>query len=284
MAVKRVVLLALLALVASLALVACGDDDEPETTDTTPVETESVRAYFLRDGRVWPVRRDGGTGDGVRFALDALLEGPTQEEATQLEATTAIPEGTSLDDVSVAGGVATISLSGELSQEALAQVVYTATQFPEVESVDVEGQARTRADFEEHPPKGFRRLVPGGLVRLRHAYVIRCDEVVKDEQGRVVELRCTYDLDTKSGGEGKAAKVKGTIHWVSAAHALPAEVRLFGRLLRDDALPEAEEDVSVLATRLSPESRVVIAGAFRVSNAASSWAVRSADPAGPGSS
>jgi hypothetical protein len=151
-AVKRVVLLALLALVASLALVACGDDDEPETTDTTPVETESVRAYFLRDGRVWPVRRDGGTGDGVRFALDALLEGPTQEEATQLEATTAIPEGTSLDDVSVAGGVATISLSGELSQEALAQVVYTATQFPEVESVDVQGQARTRADFEEQTP------------------------------------------------------------------------------------------------------------------------------------
>jgi germination protein M len=151
-AVKRAVLLALLASVACLALVACGGDDEPETTDTTPVETESVRAYFLRDGQVWPVRRDGGTGDGVRFALAALLEGPTEEEANELEATTAIPDGTTLDDVSVADGVATISLSSELPQEALAQVVYTATQFREVEAVDVQGQTRGRHNFEEQTP------------------------------------------------------------------------------------------------------------------------------------
>lgn len=132
-----------------------------------------------------------------------------------------------------------------------------------------------RADFAEDPPKGFRRLVPGGEVRLRNAYVIRCDEVVKDDHGSVVELRCTYDAETKGGKTPDGRKVKGTIHWVSAAHALDAEVRLFGPLLkpevdglRTEAAPAstgtdplAEEATPDITDRVDPDSLTVIEGA-----------------------
>ncbi|MGY6277636.1 glutamine--tRNA ligase/YqeY domain fusion protein [Methylomonas sp. MgM2] len=84
-------------------------------------------------------------------------------------------------------------------------------------------------DFAENPPKGFKRLVPGGEVRLRGSYVIKCDEVVKDAAGNVVELRCSYDPDTL-GKNPEGRKVKGVIHWVSEQHALPAEIRLYDRL------------------------------------------------------
>jgi len=119
-----------------------------------------------------------------------------------------------------------------------------------------------RADFEEHPPKGFRRLVPGGEVRLRYAYVIRCEEVVKDASGRVVELRCAYDPATRGGASGER-KVKGTIQWVSVAHALDAEVRLFDRLFVGDAppVPESEEEIGDVSAHLNPDSLVVVRGA-----------------------
>jgi glutaminyl-tRNA synthetase len=85
-------------------------------------------------------------------------------------------------------------------------------------------------DFMENPPKGYHRLVPGGEVRLRYAYIIKCEEVVKNEKGEIVELRCTYDPDTKSGSGKSNKKVKGVIHWVSAKHCFDAEVRLYDRL------------------------------------------------------
>jgi len=85
-------------------------------------------------------------------------------------------------------------------------------------------------DFMENPPPKFFRLKPGGEVRLKYAYIIRCHEVVKNAAGQVVELRCTADLDSKTGGATAHRKVKGTIHWVSAAHAVPAECRLYDRL------------------------------------------------------
>jgi glutaminyl-tRNA synthetase len=87
-----------------------------------------------------------------------------------------------------------------------------------------------RDDFLESPPPRFFRLRPGGEVRLKYAYIIKCDEVVKDEAGIVIELRCAVDLDSKSGGPTAGRKVKGTIHWVSAADAIDAEVRLYDRL------------------------------------------------------
>lgn len=87
-----------------------------------------------------------------------------------------------------------------------------------------------RTDFMEDPPKKFFRLKPGGEVRLRYAYIIQCEEVIKDTDGNVIELRCTYDQETKSGSDKSGKKVKGTIHWVSAEHAIDAEVRLYDRL------------------------------------------------------
>jgi glutaminyl-tRNA synthetase len=90
------------------------------------------------------------------------------------------------------------------------------------------------------PPKYFR-LRPGGEVRLKYAYIIKCDSLVKDAAGNVTELHCTADLDSKTGGATAARKVKGTIHWVSAAHAIDAEVRLYDRLFTV-AEPDAAGD------------------------------------------
>jgi glutaminyl-tRNA synthetase len=117
-----------------------------------------------------------------------------------------------------------------------------------------------RNDFLEDPPKKFHRLSPGAEVRLRFGYIIKCEEVVRDADGNVVELRCTFDAETRSGG-GSDRKVKGTIHWVSAAHAVPCEVRLYDRLFRvpdPDDLPEGQDFISVL----NPESLVVHAHAM----------------------
>src|SRR2546421_545054 len=97
------------------------------------------------------------------------------------------------------------------------------------------------ADFMETPPPKYFRLKPGGEVRLKYAYIIKCDEVVKDAAGKVTELRCTVDLESKSGGPTAGRKVKGTIHWVSAAHAIDAEVRLYDRLFTSPE-PDATGD------------------------------------------
>jgi glutaminyl-tRNA synthetase len=82
----------------------------------------------------------------------------------------------------------------------------------------------------ETPVKGFHRLTPGQEVRLRYAFIVKCTGVTRDERGEVVEVRCTYDSESHSGGPAAGRKVKGTIHWVSARHAVSAEVRLYDRL------------------------------------------------------
>jgi glutaminyl-tRNA synthetase len=92
-------------------------------------------------------------------------------------------------------------------------------------------------DFMETPPPKYFRLRPGGEVRLKYAYIIKCDEVVKDAAGNVIELRCTVDLDSKSGGPTAGRKVKGTVHWVSAPQAVDAEVRLYDRFF---SVPEPD--------------------------------------------
>jgi len=98
-----------------------------------------------------------------------------------------------------------------------------------------------RDDFNEAPPPKYFRLRPGGEVRLKYAYIIKCDEVVKNDRGEVLELRCTADLESKTGGPTAGRKVKGTIHWVSAAEAFDAEVRLYDRLFTVPE-PDAEGD------------------------------------------
>ena len=114
-----------------------------------------------------------------------------------------------------------------------------------------------RSDFEEVPPKGFKRLIPGGEVRLRNAYIIRCDEVVKDADGLVTELKCSVDLATL-GVNPTDRKVKGVVHWVSASHSLPAEVRVYDRLFMDAAPDRSEVDYREL---MNPDSLVVYADA-----------------------
>lgn len=109
-------------------------------------------------------------------------------------------------------------------------------------------------DFMEEAPRKFFRLKPGGEVRLRFAYIIRCDEVVKDDEGNVTELRCSYDADTKSGSGSSDRKVKGTIHWVSAQHAVKAEVRLYDRLFTIPDPGNAENTVE----HLNPESLEIV--------------------------
>ena len=110
-----------------------------------------------------------------------------------------------------------------------------------------------RDDFMEEPPKKFFRLRPGGEVRLRYGYIIRCDEVIKDASGEVVELRCTYDPLSLGGGSSDGRKVKGIIHWVSAPHAVPAEVMLFDRLFAAENPDETAEGGTFL-DNLNPDS------------------------------
>lgn len=127
-----------------------------------------------------------------------------------------------------------------------------------------------RDDFTETPPRKFFRLKPGGEVRLRGAYIVRCDRVVKDAAGRVVELRCSYDETTKSGSTNSGRKVKGTIHWVSAAHAVAAEVRLYERLFRE-ANPDAHDDV---ASVLNPASLEIVSARLEPALAGEAQAVQ----------
>ncbi|MGI8431181.1 MAG: glutamate--tRNA ligase family protein, partial [Chthoniobacterales bacterium] len=111
-----------------------------------------------------------------------------------------------------------------------------------------------QGDFMETPVPKYFRLKPGGEVRLKYGYIIKCEEVVKDADGKVVELRCTADLESKSGGPNSKRKVKGTIHWVSAAHALDAKVRLYDRLF---TVPEPDVDGD-FTSLINPQSLEVV--------------------------
>jgi glutaminyl-tRNA synthetase len=112
-----------------------------------------------------------------------------------------------------------------------------------------------RDDFAEVPPPKFFRLKPGGEVRLKYAYIIKCEEIIKDAAGNITELRCAADLDSKTGGATSARKVKGTIHWVSAAHCVEAEVRLYDRLFTE---AEPEKDGRDFKSVLNPRSLEVL--------------------------
>ncbi len=114
-------------------------------------------------------------------------------------------------------------------------------------------------DFMEEPPKNFYRLGPGREVRLRYGYFIRCEEVVKDSNGRVVELRCTYDPETRGGNAPDGRKVKGTIHWVSASESIQAEVRLYDRLFSVEN-PNAVDEGQDFKFHLNPDSMVILNG------------------------
>ncbi len=112
-------------------------------------------------------------------------------------------------------------------------------------------------DFMEQPPGKFFRLAPGREVRLKHAYIVKCEQVVKDPQsGEILEVRCTYDPESKSGGATSGRKVKGTLHWVSAAQAVPAEVRLYDHLFKDATAGDINEEAG--QSVMNPQSLIAL--------------------------
>ncbi|MFP4047117.1 MAG: glutamine--tRNA ligase/YqeY domain fusion protein [Bacteroidales bacterium] len=119
-----------------------------------------------------------------------------------------------------------------------------------------------RDDFMEDPPKKFFRLAPGKEVRLRYAYFITCEGVVKDEFGDITEIRCTYDPESKGGKSPDGRKVKGTLHWVSAKHAVPVEVRLYDRLFMSENPSKVKEEGKDFKSNINPESLNVLENAM----------------------
>lgn len=115
-------------------------------------------------------------------------------------------------------------------------------------------------DFMENPPKKYFRLFPGNEVRLKHAYFIKCEDVIKDEEGNVIELHCTYDPETKSGSGFTGRKVKGTIHWVDAKHAVPAEFRLYEPLILDAEEDESANEDKTFLDYVNKESLEIVQG------------------------
>lgn len=112
-----------------------------------------------------------------------------------------------------------------------------------------------RDDFMEEPPKKYFRLAPGQMVRLKSAFIIKCEEFIKDESGKVTELRCTYVPESRSGSDNSGINVKGVIHWVSAQHAIPAEVRLYDRLFTTEDMNSIEDDFK---NHLNPNSLQIL--------------------------
>ena len=117
-----------------------------------------------------------------------------------------------------------------------------------------------RDDFMENPPKKYFRLSPGNEVRLRYSYLIKCDEVIKDEEGNVIELRCSYDPMSGEGSSSDGRRVKGVIHWVSAEHAVEAEIRLFNPLFKTEDPNDTSEGQTSWEDNLNPESLVITKG------------------------
>ncbi|MGM7684565.1 glutamine--tRNA ligase/YqeY domain fusion protein [Cytobacillus sp. Hm23] len=116
-------------------------------------------------------------------------------------------------------------------------------------------------DFMENPPKKYFRLFPGNEVRLKHAYFIKCEEVIKDDNGNVIEIHCTYDPETKSGSGFTGRKVKGTIHWVDANEAIPTEFRLYEPLILDEEEQEEEiKEEKTFIDRVNPNSLQILNG------------------------
>ena len=114
-------------------------------------------------------------------------------------------------------------------------------------------------DFMENPPKKYFRLAPGQMVRLKSAYIIRCEEVIKDTDGKITELRCTYIPESKSGSDTSGIHVKGTLHWVSAPQAIAIETRMYDRLFKVENLGDAEGDFK---DYLNPDSLQVLTNVY----------------------
>jgi hypothetical protein len=221
--VKHVV--AVLALALGLLAAGCGGDDEASettTTTTAPVETAEIRVYFLRDGKVWPVLREVDPAEGeASAAMAALLQGPTAQEEADLDLSTAIPEAGEEAEVSIDDGVAAVQLDAELADEGLAQVVYTLTQFPEVEEVEVQEEFATRADFEDQTPAilvesplAFENVAsPLRVTGTANTFEANFQYELTDTDGRNVD----ENFVTATSGSG----TRGTFDFTTDAYTVP---------------------------------------------------------------
>ena len=221
-------LLALAALVVALFLAGCGNDDDEGagTTDTVttvdPGGTTDVRVYWLRDGKVWPALREiEDTEEVAHAALEELLAAPTADEKAELQLTTAIPEGTTLEVVAIEDRVAEVELSNELPEEPLAQVVYTVTQFPTVDSVTIQGRSYARDDFETltpailvESPLSFEEV--GNPVRATgtaNTFEANFQYELTDTDGRIVD----ESFVTATSGSGE----RGTLDFTTSEYEIP---------------------------------------------------------------
>ena len=212
------------ALAALTLVAACGGDEDAsgEETTTGPAQMAEVSVYFLRDGEVWPVRREVDTSGGeANAAIAALLEGPTAQEETDLELTTAIPDTDEDADVAIEDGVAAVQLDVQLADPGLAQVVYTLTQFPEVERVEVQERFLTRADFEEQTPAilvesplAFEDVEsPLRVTGTANTFEANFEYELTDTDGRIVD----DSFVTATSGSG----TRGTFDFTTDAYTVP---------------------------------------------------------------
>jgi hypothetical protein len=219
---------ALVPLCGALVLLAaaCGGGGSEQAADTrtttAPAETTAIRVYFLTDGKVWPVSREVERERVATAALDELLRGPTEQEVSDLHMSSAFPTaGPQLHTISVSDGVAHYGSSDELSNEALAQVVYTLTQFPTVESVDIDGRTYTRADFEDltpailvESPLAFEALgSPLRVTGTANTFEATFGYELTDTDGLIVD----ENFVTATSGTG----TRGTFDFTTAPYAVP---------------------------------------------------------------
>jgi hypothetical protein len=211
---------------AALALVAgcAGDEDETAGGETTtgPAQTAESRVYFLREGEVWPVSREiDTTGGEATAALAALLQGPTAQEEADLDLSTAIPETAEDVEVTIEDGVAEVQLDVQLSEPGLAQVVYTVSQLPGVERVEVQERFLTRADFEEQTPAilvesplAFEDVAsPLQVTGTANTFEANFEYELTDTDGKIVD----DSFVTATSGSG----TRGTFDFTTDAYTVP---------------------------------------------------------------
>jgi hypothetical protein len=228
-AVKRALLLAV---AAALLLVGCsgGDDSAEGTTDSVTVTLpafSNARVYWLRDGKVWPVLRDvQATGGTAANTLAELIAGPNDDEKGDLAATTAVPSDGDAPEPTIENGVASVEFGEDLSQDARAQIVYTLTDLPGVDAVEIDGKRYTRADFEEQTPiilvespLPFEEVTtPLRVTGTANTFEATFQYELVDSAGKVVDknfvtatsgtgTRGTFDFTTKKVGDVAALRV-----------------------------------------------------------------------------
>jgi len=218
--VKRALLLAV---AVALLLAACGGDDGTSATETTTTSalTADGRVYWLLDGKVWPAARELETPGVASAALEELFAGPSEQEQADLEFETALPDDVEPSEVTIEEGVAAVEPDTELTAAAKAQIVYTLTQFPTVQSVEIDGTSYTRADFEDQTPPvlvesplPFEEVAsPLRVTGTANTFEATFNYELTDTDGRIVD----ENFVTATSGTG----TRGTFDFTTDEYEIP---------------------------------------------------------------